>query len=604
MDNRAPLMTDAGGRFMLTPLRANSRITLKAHKDNYRFLSAGVVTTKDGQFVASDTVLEPLTFQVSGQVVNADNQPVAGATVISPDGAVGAKAITDDGGHFTLQRLPKGEVLVLATKDGQIGQARGAGEVAVTLAPAQLPQGNDLWRAYAIVEEAWIASRDSGYDSRAVLPAVLAPYDPDLVLQLATDPYGHVPDWTLAASIAALAQYDPFKALMWAPPQLARITDEHLRFTATLALAEGLNETAPDLSARLGKEAVQKMPPMRGANDDWSRVNDLLALARYAAVVERADPQHITAHEWFDKAFAVANRADDPASLLAHIVEAMAPYFPAEAEKLALQLPAPRDKRFASGGLLERIVEALAPVDVAAAQRVLEELRRRAGKNAEMLESGPMRAIVKALAPTDAEAALALARQITPHRGRDWAIALAAAHLPAAQRAAGFQEALAGAETPYAQARIAGLAYRTDVALGRRLLASVRATIKNNVSSLDSWASSSGVAELAYYLSRDDPAAARLLLEEEYSRRRESPGENQSSVLNSIALAMAAVNVDRALEIARAIPLRKSRISEPRFETFRKIAQYVLLSKDERLDRSFGDWDATPAKNAEPGGDW
>ena len=590
VDNRPPFHSDAAGRFEIAGLRADSSITLSVKKDNYRFVSGGLVSRQDAKFVVSDFVLVPLDSRVSGQVVDEIKMPVAGATIFSPDGSADNGTQTNADGRFTLGKLPSGAVLLLAVKDGKIGTARGEKEVAITLATPQPPKANDLWRAYAVIQEAWTDSRDSGYDFRETLPTVLAPYDPDLVLQIATDPYGHISGWTIANSIDALARHDPVKTLLWSPPRLKLIEDDWMRFTATLFVAKYTAEVDPDLSKKLWKEARDLWSNrLKGRGDDWTQMRDLVSLALVAAATKVED-----AHPWFDRAIETGAKSNAAYWAIAQ----MAPIFPQEAEKLAPQLEDGR--RTMKGWALSGVTKALAPVDVAAARRLLAVLWERVGEDDQARQSinKASRAVVRELAKTEPEAALALARQWTnANKSPDpETLALAATHLPDAKRAAIFQEAFNQTEGAYSapatQARVAALAYETDPALGRRLFHQFGLLIQNERNRGTNWDNSSGIAEFAFYLSRDDPATARLLLEQEYSRRLDAPGMNNNSVSGSIALAMIALDADRALEIARTFPITKSRRSEARFETFKKIARYLLMSADERRKLDFNTWQA------------
>jgi hypothetical protein len=90
----------------------------------------------------------------------------------------------------------------------------------------------------------------------------------------------------------------------------------------------------------------------------------------------------------------------------------------------------------------------------------------------------------------------------------------------------------------------------------------------------------------AYYYRIIDPAESRLRLEAAYRQLQEKPDSlNPDRDLMPVALAMAPLDFDRALEIARAIPDGKG----TRFDTRRKLAQFILAPEDARqtipLDR-------------------
>jgi hypothetical protein len=88
----------------------------------------------------------------------------------------------------------------------------------------------------------------------------------------------------------------------------------------------------------------------------------------------------------------------------------------------------------------------------------------------------------------------------------------------------------------------------------------------------------------AFYYSRVDPAEARVMMEAEFSRRRSATAEEGPFVLTPPILAMAAVDVDRALQMARATAS---------LDAERKIAQYVLAPDSVRRTLAFNRWCAS-----------
>src|SRR5690606_10715873 len=253
---------------------------------------------------------------------------------------------------------------------GKFGEARGEGTIHITLRAPQPPPPGDVWGAFAILQEGWQQSQDTKYYARTHLPLAIAPYDPDLALQMATDPYGHVPDSVLSGTIAALAGYDPMRAVLWAPPQLARITDAQARQNARLQLGLSIAEIAPDIAAQLYQQAERHWRARAGFNSPGRQIYDFIGLGRLAATLQRDD-----ARQWFDRAFASAEQlpGNERAGLMRVTLEAMAPYFPQQTEKLAPQLP--EEGNASAGWTLSQVVRALAPVDLAAAQRLLKTLR-------------------------------------------------------------------------------------------------------------------------------------------------------------------------------------------------------------------------------------
>jgi hypothetical protein len=93
----------------------------------------------------------------------------------------------------------------------------------------------------------------------------------------------------------------------------------------------------------------------------------------------------------------------------------------------------------------------------------------------------------------------------------------------------------------------------------------------------------------AFYYAAVDPAESRLMLEREWARQLEAHGGGGSDWgPRELPLAMAAIDVERALEMAQALPGDNAR-----FDIQRKIAQYVLASPQVRRTMPFDRWNAS-----------
>lgn len=138
----APVLTDKDGKYTLYALPGNCFITLRTVPDEYvRGNERGDLQVK---VTETGATADPVRLQrartVEGVAVDAQGQPVAGATIHYPgeyDYAPSSPippVISDEGGKFTLKRLAGGrELSVWAEKDELV-----AGEV--TFDPAQPPQ--------------------------------------------------------------------------------------------------------------------------------------------------------------------------------------------------------------------------------------------------------------------------------------------------------------------------------------------------------------------------------------------------------------------------------------------------------------------------------
>src|SRR5690606_8057654 len=259
--------------------------------------------------------------------------------------------------------------------------------------------------------------------------------------------------------------------------------------------------------------------------------------------------------------------------------------------KLAPQLP--EEGNASAGWTLSQVVRALAPVDLAAAQRLLKTLRERPNTEEYVLGQAE-RTVAMELAKTDSVAALQMAHAIPEARFRAQALASVAAKLPPERGSAVFREAFGAAAADNfslgTMARIAALAYNADPALGHELFQQIQERASNRREYLPD-VETGARAAAAFYLAREDAAAARLLLATESCRLR-ALGANGAWDLTKIAQAMAAVDAGRALEIARSIPATGETVNA-RFDALRKIAQYLLAAQDVRATMPFDRWGAS-----------
>jgi hypothetical protein len=110
--------------------------------------------------------------------------------------------------------------------------------------------------------------------------------------------------------------------------------------------------------------------------------------------------------------------------------------------------------------------------------------------------------------------------------------------------------------------------------------------------------------KFAFAYARYDPVYSRRVLEQEWEQRLtevKTSTENSGWLLGDIVTAMAAVDFDRALEMARAIPAETAngkKDENARFEAQRKLAQYLTLFPVQRRTLKFGHWNVSDAWNA------
>ncbi len=212
--------------------------------------------------------------------------------------------------------------------------------------------------------------------------------------------------------------------------------------------------------------------------------------------------------------------------------------------------------------------------------------------------------VIRAVGPDEPAGALSIARQVEDTRGgrgesRSLALALAAGFQRDSQTADRvFDEAMqiaAASRAPVAaMAHVAALAFASDAGQGRDFAAQTERRFEAMEKERDA-ASEWLVADFAFHTARLDPARSRTLIEAAFARQRarvEATSRNadwsrsqEAYPLLRLARAMAAVDIERALELSDLIA-GKYRERGAR----RAIVLYALLPHDERATLALDEW--------------
>ena len=411
------------------------------------------------------------------------------------------------------------------------------------MATAQPPAPDkNVRRAYGVLERVWIELDGTKYYARRNVPTALAPYAPDLALQLGRNPDGTVPDDLLAGTISNLAMLDPARAAQWGVPKIAAMKPGPDRQYTLASLALAIAGSRPEEALTLYHQAAAQTHPVSlGEGPDFSGV----LLAALAARLHQPEADGLLSQALADaQSFIAAKGGKDEMGLYPALAEAAAMGSPALAEKVVAQTPAGKQD-----DALARAIPGIARYDAATAQRLLARLDLSGFSYGLAAKS-----VVAALGKTDPAGALALARTVQNSAHRAMALALAAQAQTPDVAAPLFREAveMTTAATVRnlgaSQAQIAAMAYESDPALGKDLFAVVRAHLDPNAPTRG------GVLDYAFYAARMDPKASRRVIEAEYARRLKDVTPDDFWQLLTPALAMAAVDTDRALAMAQAIP--------------------------------------------------
>ena len=413
-----------------------------------------------------------------------------------------------------------------------------------------------------------------------------------------------VPDGGAERELGALIFENPAQAVVQADSLLPRIEamgdapmKTYLRVMLGVALAPSDAPRAAEILARSEADLKALPDATRDANAYISNLN----YATTAALAARLGKP--SAEGWIDLAMIGAEKqfGNDAKQLVDFkrlLAEIAARGSLQLFEREAREIPLPQQTQALSGAIVD-----VSQTDLPLARQLLEKL-------AAMQKNAPdentrastayafgraAKSIIARLGESDPAAALKLARRVTDDQSRAPALALAArVQTDGSTRETLFREALTeAAQRPWADsssgASIAAMAGEVDAALGEKLLRELlQKAISEPAPENGAAYSRTSKAALAFHAARYDAGAARKLIEDEYARLRRIAPQPDAYQMAPLALAMSAIDVDRALDMARALP-----DGNARYDTQRKIAQYVLADEQTRRTLSFDRWNAS-----------
>ncbi|HEX2951757.1 MAG TPA: carboxypeptidase-like regulatory domain-containing protein [Armatimonadota bacterium] len=554
-------ISDTTGQLTFEHLRPISTLSFKtATKAGYQFISGGTITNQDGRFQMQDVVLSPLGSKISGVVVDSAGKPITGAKVISP--GVEGVAVTDAQGRFTLDKLPAGEVSVLTVKGRAAARLRAVtdkGDVTLTLVEPISPKPKDIDRASNILERIWEESKDKDYYARENLASMMACIHPERNDNEQNHPST---DTGIMAVIDEAVKRDPahVEELL---PKIDQIHTSFFKMQALSIIAFAAVETQPNLAYYL----YNRIKGLTG--DGWvERVFGNMALIRLSIKLNTGEADSL-----YTEMMAVVekHRAEEN-GLGEAVAEALVDVSPELARKAADALPV-EERTWAYC----RMTQAIAKKDIKLGLELLNELAGMPDRNGGSAFGVAAKSVISNIGKDDPAGALALARKVQGEK-RPAALALAAQFVTRDDALALLREAVQTASSVSEKARYAAQAYVLDQAVGREFFANAQKMLAQPDTD-----GNREVAEFAFLSSSFDPAKSRVLLEQEFARRKQKQNDGWSSV--SLVLAMTSIDVERALEMAQQLPEGNAR-----FDAQRKIAQYLLATDDVRHTLAFDRW--------------
>lgn len=602
--NLPAVTSDAEGRYKIPTLIAGYRpMQVGARLDKHLFVSGPAYNgfkKGAGAWTATDIVLAPLAGSLSGRILNSDGQPVAGAFVVADRGASGMVQTGPDGG-FVLDKLIGGDLNVsafagdsAATAPTKIGDQPA--ELTLTLQPTSPPEPRDVAGAFDLLADILTESKSTETWWKRGAVALMVPFDAERAAQLralaklpAPGGGAGAPEKQDAGSLWGEIVSAPERAVLRADEYLKKIEPRQQKafqslFGSTLGLT--LVQTDAPRAEELLETSETILRGMTVGERGGSLSESILACAMTGALAAKLG--HPSAQTWADFTLSIIEREYPVRQGMREDIKRRVLTIAARGgdenyERFASEVPA--GVRIAA---LSETIDKTIDTDPKAALALLDKLEALpAAKQNDDFDQRTDKQyafgrvalkLVKSLAKTDPAAALTLARRIGRADQRALALAFAAQGQSGTAREALFREAIelstnAGSATG---ARIVALAFDSDPIFGKTLFDALLVRIEADQQSRPD-RGYYDTPEAAFTIARIDRAAARRLIERSFAAQKASAQPGNDWSLNGSALAMSAVDIPRALEMARSIGDENTRIS-----TQTRIAAYALSSEAER----------------------
>ncbi|HEX2950471.1 MAG TPA: carboxypeptidase-like regulatory domain-containing protein, partial [Armatimonadota bacterium] len=570
--------TDTLGTFPLPECRPGTEmILLAAAKNGMRCLSLGAVTSNNGVLSVSDTVMVRCNATLHGTVVNAQGDPIAGAAVMSPDSTPLMRTTSDASGCFTLNNLPPCAVTVIAatrTAVASMQASTGVTPVTIPLLRATTPPiPCDLRRVTALLRADVQRPPEQRLLNHADTIALLAERNYQLACALAKEEGIALPDSANKAYITMLAHRDLHKAAQLGPTLLELIYTPLERCDAALLLGRALANT----NHRVSEHCYALAAGILLQENHVEEIGRYVELIRLAAKLHHADvPAMITSALY-------TARSSDMTHMVGMIYLVQITIDPVQAERLWATM-----SRMERNTISWQLYEVFAQQDPRFARNLLAYINK---KHQTKLTSPQLEAAeVQQMAAVNPEEALAYVKKrydFTTVR----ALLTGMAQCTDAKRIQRVVHALSqlqqskrldGDNLAYITA---ALAFRVDPAYGTARFAGIKQSLiarYQREEHFDTWDDIWPWSMFAYQYSRVDPLECRMMLESSLARLANRPHNEDNGVwqYRNIALAMATIDPERALEITRMLGESDPEVQQ---SVARDIITYILASDNQRI---------------------
>ena len=583
-EQKVTAVTGADGSYQLAHLPETARISLLTLvKPGYRQLDAGAAAHAGGNRL-DDAVMASCAFTVQGKVYDAGGKPVPGATVVSVEGGLAARAVTDAMGTFILTGQPESALhLVAATPTGG-GLAtcpEHAADIRITCMPGLVAKPRDIPLALAMLEaDGKLPVEQRHYNDVEIL-RTLADIDLALANKLAAGVTGPAGEGLRAYLLAKSAEQDPAgsESAQFNLAQFNLLKNPDCRFYAAVEVGIAELKTHPEISEQLYAIAKklsaglahddprgQRMVPGLGTFQNIS----LRILALAALLQQTADVDALLAQ--VGKA---AKQAGEQGNMVAlPLFEAAARVSPEFVLKVYDGIDVPNKARD-----LGMAVTSMAQHDPAAAQRLLDLLAARQITGVQPRDLAPL---IKALGKQDPAAALALAKAQRVNRLP--ALLAAAAFQPKDVAHALLQDFFEDENNRTAEniAQVNAIAPDLAKAFYLKYQQTLEAQSYNPSDNYSSDGSPTGDRiHYAFLISSIDPVEARLILETEFpaTLSKAQHGERRFE-LQLLPQAMYTLDPRRAQQMLDAGA--KFGFPQYRQSVEQWMMRYILMTREER----------------------